>query len=165
MTYGTSGRASFLFGLFVSCFLFVHAAPPAAAFPDAPQIRNAQPGRHRGGAQRGPARELFEEIERGLASGNANSLSGLLAPEVQVSLRGGESGYFSSHQAYYLLETYLRNRRLVNLTFSTIGDADNYPYATGGANLLYRGSREYVQVYVALSPAGDRWVISRINIY
>ncbi len=110
-------------------------------------------------------RDIFSDIERGLSTGNVNGFAGVFAPEVQVNLRGGESGYFSSHQAYYLLDTYLRSRRLANLTFTTIGESDVNPYATGGANLFYRGSREYVQVYVALSLAGDRWVISRINIY
>jgi hypothetical protein len=165
MNYGTSGRSLLLLGIFVSCFLITAGTPPADASTGTPQIRNARDAQGRERGQKRPYRELFAEIERGLSSGNANGLSGLFAAEVQVSLRGGENGYFSSHQAYYLLETYLRNRRLVNLTFSTIGDSDVNPYATGGANLLYRGSREYVQVYVALTLSGDRWVISRINIY
>ena len=95
----------------------------------------------------------------------ARQAAPVFAPEVQVNLRGGENGYFSSHQAYYLLDTYLRSRRLANLSFTTIGESDVNPYATGGANLLYRGNKDYVQVYVALSLTGGRWVISRINIY
>jgi hypothetical protein len=110
-------------------------------------------------------RLVFNAVRDGLESGNVGLFSRFLAPQVQVDLRDGESGLFSAHQAFYLLESYLRTRRLANLRFSTIGESDVNPFATGGAGISYKGSREVVQVYVALSLAGDRWVISRINIY
>lgn len=108
---------------------------------------------------------MFETVRHGLETGAIDSLAGLLAAQVQINLRGGESGYFSDHQAFYLLESYFRTRRLLNLRFSTIGDSDTSPFATGGAEISVKGSREYVQVYVALSRAGDRWVITRLNVY
>ncbi len=111
------------------------------------------------------SRKVFEAVRQGLEKGTIESFAGLLAPQVQINLRGGESGYYSSHQAFYLLESYLRTRQLVNLRFSTVGESDTSPFATGGAEISIKGSREYVQVYVALSRAGDHWVISRLNVY
>ena len=120
-------------------------------------LQRAEPGEQ--------CRAVFDTVRQGLESGTIESFAGLLGPQVQVNLRGGESGYFSGHQAFYLLENYFRTRRLLNLRFSTIGESDTSPFATGGAEISVKGNREYVQVYVALSRAGDHWVISRLNIY
>ncbi len=165
MDHTVLGRSALCGGVIALCFLAFLPTQSTVAFAAFPQIRSFQPTQRHADAPKPHYREIFSEVERGLGSGNMNGISGVFAPEVQVNLRGGENGYFSSHQAYYLLDTYLRSRRLINLSFTTIGDSELNPYATGGADLLYRGSREYVQVYVALSLSGDRWVISRINIY
>jgi hypothetical protein len=110
-------------------------------------------------------RDVFRSIQDALSSGNTKLLSPLFADQVQMDLRGAEQGYFSAYQAGSLLGIYFRTRRLLNLVFTTISDSDSNPYATGGASFAERGVRDYVQVYVALSKSGDRWVISRFNIY
>jgi hypothetical protein len=88
-----------------------------------------------------------------------------LATQVYVSLRTGEHGYYSANQATVLLEYFLRTRKISNLGFSTVGENATVPYATGSATLLYRGNRQLVQVYVAVARAGDRWLITQLNIY
>lgn len=110
-------------------------------------------------------RELFGTVQRGLASGSAAAFSGNLAPQVYVNLRGGESGYYSANQAHYVLENYFKTRRLVNLKFSTIGESEANPYATGSATFVERGTRNLAQVYVSLTRSGERWIITQINIY
>ncbi len=109
--------------------------------------------------------ELFGTVQRGLASGSAAAFSGNLAPQVYVNLRGGESGYYSANQAHYVLENYFKTRRLVNLKFSTIGESEANPYATGSATFVERGTRGLAQVYVSLTRSGERWIITQINIY
>lgn len=109
--------------------------------------------------------ELFGTVQRGLASGSAAVFSGSLAPQVYVNLRGGESGYYSANQAHYVLENYFKTRRLVNVKFSTIGESDANPYATGSATFVERGTRRLAQVYVSLTRSGERWIITQINIY
>ncbi len=110
-------------------------------------------------------RKLFGVIQRSFTTGNVSALSQHLAPQVQVNFRGGESGYYSASQAYYLLENYFRSRKVLGFEFSTIGESDSNPYATGGASFNYKGSREYAQVYVSLSRSGREWLITQINIY
>jgi hypothetical protein len=88
-----------------------------------------------------------------------------MAPQVYMNLRGGESGYYSASQAHYVLEGYFKSRKLVNLNFSTIGESEARPYATGSAVFVQRGIREIAQVYVLLGRSGDRWIITQINIY
>jgi hypothetical protein len=137
------------------------APGPATDGPAVVQAKQAKSG----GESRDHCKAVFDAVRIGLSTGDVNAFSKHLADQVQVNLRDGESGYFSAHQAFYLLENYFHTCRLSNLTFTTIGDSDTSPFATGGAAFAYKGGREYVQVYVSLSLAGDRWVISRLNIY
>jgi len=108
---------------------------------------------------------IFENVRNGLNSGNISSFSELLAPQVHVNLRGGESGYFSSSQAYYVLEKYLRSNRFSGLQYGTMEQSGDTPFATGKADLDQKGMKEGAQVYVSLTQAGGRWVISQIKIY
>jgi hypothetical protein len=110
-------------------------------------------------------RKVFTNVQDGLASGDVRSFSNHMGSQVYINLRGGESGYYSANQAYYVLDNYLKNRKLVNINFSTIGESDARPYATGSAGLVVRGNREIAQVYVSLSQVGERWIITQINIY
>ena len=112
-----------------------------------------------------PASAIFAAVSKGMTSGEATSFGRFLAPQVYVSLRTGEHGYFSTNQASALLEYFLRTRKISNLVFSTIGENATIPYATGSATLLYKGSRQLVQVYVAVARVGDQWLITQLNIY
>lgn len=122
-------------------------------------------GQERATQSRNGYRDLFAVIEKSLNNGNISALTPYLAPQVQVNIRGGESGYYSASQAYYLLENYFRSRKVLGFGFSTIGESDSNPYATGGANLNFKGTRELAQVYVSLSRSGQQWRITQINIY
>jgi hypothetical protein len=116
-------------------------------------------------AARKDHQKVFDDVRNGLNSGNISSFSELLGPQVHVNLRGGESGYFSSSQAYYVLEKYLRSNRFSGLQFGTMDQSGDTPFATGRADLDQKGMKEGAQVYVSLSKAGGRWVISQIKIY
>ncbi len=110
-------------------------------------------------------KRVFETVRSGLVSGQVSSLSEHMGAQVYVNLRGGESGYFSANQAYYLLENYLRTRKFSSLEFNTMGEDESTPYATGIAGFDHKGSQESAQVYVSLSEVGEQWVISQIKIY
>jgi len=138
----------------------VHGAvvlTPGDTIPGAPGERRERPD--------SPASAIFDGIRQGLVSGDVSGLSAMLAPQVSMTLRTGEHGYFSSNQAFLLVQHFLRTRKITNLNFSTMGGGANVPYATGSGTLLYRGNRYFVQVYVSLSRWGDRWMISQLNIY
>jgi hypothetical protein len=145
------------------------SVPGRSMFTRPSQERHDRPaasGLSRGGQQgRVGYHELFGTVQQGLASGSAGTFSGHLAPQVYVNLRGGESGYYSANQAHYVLENYFKTRRLVNVKFSTIGESDANPYATGSATFVERGTRSLAQVYVSLTRSGERWIITQINIY
>ena len=110
-------------------------------------------------------RAVFSDVQQGITSANVSLFSTHFHSQVRVTLRGGESGLYSANQAYYLLEYFLRARRPLTFTFTTYGESGTTPYATGSAGYTYRGTRQHVQVYVALASMSEHWVITHINIY
>jgi len=110
-------------------------------------------------------RGVFNDVQAGFTQGNVAVFSPHFHSQVRVTLHSGETGLYSSNQAYYLLENFLRNRMPVNFAFTTYGESDNTPYGTGSASFTFQGVRQHAQVYVALASEGGRWVITHINIY
>ena len=108
---------------------------------------------------------MFLSVQDGLADASIGRFSPHFGSHISLALRGGESGTYSANQAYYVLESYLRSHKLVEFSFETVSESGANPYATGGAGFAAKGGRESAQVYVALSRAGERWVITQINIY
>jgi len=107
------------------------------------------------------SRQIFSDIELGLAQGNPAAFSAHLASQLYVSVPGEQGAYYSSSQAFYLLEQFFQRTRLLDFRFTTMQDGPGTPYASG----VVSGSRGRAQVYVSLSRAGQRWVISKISIY
>ena len=110
-------------------------------------------------------RRVFEMVEEGIASGTVNDFAAFFDSQVSVNLRGGESGYYSANQTYYVLESYFKLRRFGHFEFTTFGKSESNPYATGSARFTSKGGMENVQVYVSLSWGGERWVISQFKVY
>ena len=98
-------------------------------------VREQRPAK----AVREDHQRVFDDVRNGLNSGNIQSFAELLGPQVHVNLRGGESGYFSSGQAYYVLENYLRSNRFSGLQYGTIEPSGDAPFATGRADLDQKG--------------------------
>ena len=115
--------------------------------------------------KRSDQRRVFDTVRDGLNGGKISSLTELLAPQVHVNLKGGETGYFSAGQAYYVLENYFQTKKISGLEFSTLDESGVTPYATGSAGFQHKGTRENAQVYISLSQSGERWVITQIKIY
>lgn len=111
------------------------------------------------------AMSVFTLVEQSMAQGRVESFSAYFAPSVSMQLRGGEAGYHSATQAYYILTSFLKTRKPLSVTFSTYGSTDGGPYATGAATFAVKGTPETLQVYLALHRSGERWLISHLNIY
>ena len=110
-------------------------------------------------------RAVFADVQQGITDANVSLFSSHFHSQVRVTLRGGETGLYSANQAYYLIENFLRVRKPLTFSFTTYGESANTPFATGSAGYTYHGTRQHVQVYVALASAGEHWVITHINIY
>ena len=110
-------------------------------------------------------KEIFEDIEKGLTQGDVKMFSKYFDRQLLISHRGLENGYFSGNQAQFILQSFFNARRTLHFKFTTINRATE-PYATGGGTFSIRGGqRELLQIYVALSRVGGRWVIAEFNVY
>jgi hypothetical protein len=109
--------------------------------------------------------DIFADIAEGLSAADISRISSSFASQVHVTLRGGESGLFSSNQGYALLQRYLHDRSTSACAFTESAESSGAPYATGTILLNARGKKERAQVYVALARVRDRWVITHLTIY
>lgn len=110
-------------------------------------------------------RNVFEEIQHGFETGNVAVFSPRLGTQVQVNLKNAESGYYSGNQAYYILEKYLKARKVLAFEFSGVGETEGIPFATGSMVFNHKGTRDVAQVYVSLTASDTSWVIAEITVY
>jgi hypothetical protein len=110
-------------------------------------------------------RDVFDEVQRGFSAGDVGLIARHFASPVALGLRGEENGSFSANQAYYILQDFLKTRRVGGFTFAVVDDTETSPYASAEAELVQRGGKERVQVYVALSLVGKRFLITQLTIY
>jgi hypothetical protein len=109
--------------------------------------------------------DIFALVERGLSEANVGVFSRYFSHQVYVSLPSGERGYFSSNQAHAILQNYVGSRQSQSVRFTTFGEAENIPYATGPGRFVTRSGVETVQIYVALARIGEQWMLSHVSIY
>ena len=107
----------------------------------------------------------FEKIESSIAAGNVEMLSGYFSSQMYLSLSNGISGYYSSNQAYYVLEDFFKNYRVMDFKFNNVknGEEDNV-YATGLYNYILNEKRETAQAYVSIKLTGKKWKITQLTI-
>ena len=111
------------------------------------------------------ASRIFGQIEAGIVAGDVGGFSRHFGKQTYLSIRNSADAYFRSNQAQYILTDFFEGRRVVSFKLSSLNREERFPYATGGGVIRHRGSNEMFQLYVSLSRAGGRLVISRLNIY
>lgn len=111
------------------------------------------------------ARALLQRVERGILGGSAESYKSDFGKQVSMTISGTESGYYSSGQAFLILQNFFSTRKPTQFAFTRTNDSVANPYATGRLTFVRRGSRESVQVYVSLNRQDSTWVITQFNIY
>lgn len=111
-----------------------------------------------------PAQRIFQEIENAIGDGNVSSLSAYLSSQTYLSLTGGNNGYYSSNQAFYVLENFFNVYQVRSFRFNNLQSGDNNPYATGVYSYELRGRRDTAQVFVSLKLVGRNWKITQITI-
>jgi hypothetical protein len=108
--------------------------------------------------------KVFSEISNGIANQDVESIARYFSTQTYLSLSNGISGYYSSNQAYYVLEDFFKIYRVTAFRFDNIQSDSNNPYATGEYQFEYRGKRDIAQVYISLKKTGKNWKISQITI-
>lgn len=109
------------------------------------------------------AKVILTEIEKGISRGNVDALSKNLSPQTYFSLSNGTRGYYSSNQAYYILEDFFKMYQVVTFRFQTVQAEEGNPYATGTYVYEFKGKRVSAQVYISLKNIGKSWKITQIT--
>ena len=109
-------------------------------------------------------KNVFDEIEMGISTGKASSISRFLSGQTYLSFSNGVNGYYSSNQAYYILEDYFKIYRVISFKLQSIKTEENVPYATGIFYFDHRGKRGAARVYISLNKSGNNWKISQLTI-
>jgi len=107
---------------------------------------------------------IFSDIEIALSKGDVDKLSVYFSHQTYFSLANGKNGYFSSNQAYYILEDFFSNYRAISFKFNNINTKGASPYSSGTYIYEFRGMKKVSKTYISLKNMGGNWKISQITI-
>ncbi len=110
------------------------------------------------------ASAVFKKIEKGILSGKVSAISNLFNSQIYLSLSNGVNGYYSSNQAYYVLQGYFKNYRVVSFSIESIHNEDGNEVGTGDYSFSFKGKEERAQVYISLKKLGEKWKITQLTI-
>lgn len=117
------------------------------------------------GNQSAHLRSTFQTIENAVRAGTLGSLSPIMGKQVSMTIRGNESGLYSSAQALTILRTFFSAKKVLRFSFSRIGESTTHPYGTGTLDYSSRGAADSLQIYVSLARQDSLWVVTQFNIY
>jgi hypothetical protein len=115
-------------------------------------------------SQAPPVQTVFQELEEAISKANVTSISRYFSTQTYFSLRNGSSGYYSSNQAFYILENFFNVYQVKSFRFNNIQSGNGNPYGTGLYIFDLKGKRDNAQVYVSLKLTGTNWKITQITI-
>ncbi|GBD86913.1 hypothetical protein BMS3Abin03_00838 [bacterium BMS3Abin03] len=107
---------------------------------------------------------ILSKIEKGISNGNISTLSRFLSQQTYLSLLNGVSGYYSSNQAYYVLENFFNEYHVTSFRFDDVNIDKTTTYATGTYYFERKGNRSEAKVYITLKLSGKAWQITQISI-
>ncbi|GIK20897.1 MAG: DUF4783 domain-containing protein [Ignavibacteriota bacterium] len=107
---------------------------------------------------------IFKEIESGIKEGNVESISKYFGQRTYFSFSNGINGYYSSNQAFYVLEDFFRIYKVTSFKFEHVKNDKFNSYATGKYNYDNKGQRSTAQVYISIKKVGPNWIITQFTI-
>jgi len=113
----------------------------------------------------GGAALIFESVEKGIVAGSIAQFSSHLGQRTYLQLPECEEAHYSAHQAFYVLDLFLRRHKVLAVKFSRVECAAPNPFATGSVTYLFQGVREEAHLYVSLTGGGEDWMITHLSIY
>ena len=111
-----------------------------------------------------PVQTVFSRIEYAISNSDVGILSSYFSSQTYLSLSNGIRVYYSSNQAYYVLEDFFKIYNVTSFRFDNLSTKENIPYATGVYNYEFRGKRNEKQAYISLKKFGKNWKITQITI-
>lgn len=110
------------------------------------------------------ARELLLGAKDALSSGNVRFLKPRLGGKVYLNLFTGINGYYSSAQAFLILESFFSTYTPISFSFSSRNFSIRNPYGFGPLTYERRGRRGTAELFISLAVIDGSWVINQITI-
>lgn len=107
---------------------------------------------------------ILNEIESGIANKDVKKFSKYFSAQPYLSLVNGVNGYYSSNQAYYILDDFFNSFRVVSFSLEEVKTDDAVSYGKGDYYYEKKGRREVAHFYVTLSKSGSKWYITQLSI-
>lgn len=107
---------------------------------------------------------IFREIESGVKEGNVERISKYFGQQTYFSFSNGTNGYYSSNQAFYVVEDFFKLYRVTSFKLDHIKSDNNHSYATGKYNYDNKGQRSSAKVYISIKKIGTNWIITQFTI-
>lgn len=106
----------------------------------------------------------IKKIQDAIVGKDINTLVDHLSSQTYFNLPNGVNGYYSSNQAYFVLEDFLKTYRVISFNFDDINSKNNTPFATGTYEYDLKGNRNSAHIYLQLRNSGNNWKITQITI-
>jgi len=107
---------------------------------------------------------IFYDIEAGINTNDVKKISKYFSPQPYISLINGVNGYYSSNQAYYILEDFIDTYKVVSFKIGETKLDQSISSAKGEYYFERKGKREVAHLYLTLSKSGSKWQITQISI-
>jgi len=107
---------------------------------------------------------IFNDIESGILSNDIKKISKYFSSQPYISLINGVNGYYSTNQAYYILEDFFDAFKVVSFKISETKNDETVSFGKGDYYFEKKGKREIAHLYVTLSKTGSKWYITQISI-
>ena len=108
--------------------------------------------------------DILNEVEAGISEAKLSEISPYLSSNVYLSFLNGVSGYYSSNQAYYILEDFFKEYKATSFSFESINFNTTIPFAKGTYYYEHKGNRSEAKVYLTMKLTGKSWKITQISI-
>ena len=107
---------------------------------------------------------VFNAIESGILENCVKTISKYFAPQPYISLINGVNGYYSSNQAYYILEDFFNSYKVVSFKMNETKIDELVSFGKGDYYFEKKGRREVAHLYVTLNKSANKWYITQISI-
>jgi hypothetical protein len=108
--------------------------------------------------------DVFSAMEEGFSKGEVSKFSNYFSRKTYISLFNGVSGYYSTNQAFYVMEDFFEVYRPVSFNFYSVRTDSDSPFASGVLRYSTKNSRESAQVFVSLRLSEGKWIITQLTI-
>ena len=115
-------------------------------------------------SQNSAAYGILDDIENGISDSKTSAISPYLGSQVYLSFINGISGYYSSNQAYYVIEKFLKEYKVISFRFNKLKLNTTAPFAIGTYYYEHNGNRSEAKVFVTLKFTSKSWQITQISI-